>query len=221
VGARPTWRTRLVRQYLLANPTASLAETVKATRASQRTVGRVRTELIHEGLIPVPHVGRPRSLRNTSPAAPLEQNVPGAAEEQIRKDVEAAISGGKILTRDERRVMLSAFANHPLVPHASRIAALRELEALEPPQSQQLGPGEPLTRADRVQRAALVLAALEDIDGKDAVTEALAQARADIDGPGPERPEIAPVDPPAVAPDGPAPLSHEPTEPGGALPDEL
>lgn len=162
------WKVKLVKQFILANPTATIREVAKATRASERTVSRARDVLVRGGMIPPAAIGRPLS--------PQPEADSGPDEEKIRRDIDAAVRSGaaKVLTREERRQRLSAYADHPQVPHASRIAALRELEATEPPADEKkLGPGVPLTREERVHRAALVMEALEDIDGSGAVAEAL------------------------------------------------
>jgi len=164
------WKVKLVKQFILANPTATIREVAKATRASERTVSRARDVLVRGGLIPPAAVGRPLS--------PNPESDSGPDEEKIRRDIDAAVRSGaaKVLTREERRQRLSAYADHPQVPHASRIAALRELEATEPPSDEKtLGPGAPLTRADRVHRVSLMVEALADIDGQGAVMEALAR----------------------------------------------
>ena len=167
------WKANLVKAFILANPGATIREIVRSTRTAERTVSRVRQELIRTGQIAPAPVGRPPS------------NVPeGEAldEEAIRRDIDAKIAAGtaRVLTREERRLRLSEFANHPRVPTQARIAALKELEATEPPaEEQKLGPGAPLTRADRVQRAALVVEALVDIDGIEAFREMCARSLAD------------------------------------------
>lgn len=194
------WKQRLVRKFILANPSATLKEVERACRTSLRTASRVRKDLIDEGKLAPAAVGRPPSV----PAPRPDTSNPDQAEEQIRKDIEEAVANGRVLTREERQVRLSAIASHPLVPHASKIAAMKELEALEPPQTSELGPGAPLTRADRVQRAALILEALEDIDGKDATDEAVATARRNLYD-GPERHPHPALDPAPVAPPGPDP----------------
>lgn len=166
------WKAKLVKEYILANPGATIKEIVRLTRTAERTVSRVRQELIRTGAIAPAAVGRP-------PA-----NVPegeAADEAVIRRDIEAAISAGntKVLTREERRQRLSLFADHQRVPHAARIAALKELEATEPPaEEKKLGPGVPLTREDRIVRASLVIEALLDIDGVAATRDALDRAGA-------------------------------------------
>jgi len=200
------WKVKLVKQYILANPTATIREVAKATRASERTVSRARDVLLRAGMVAPSAVGRPASL------SPEAQSSPD--EERIRRDIDAAIRAGsaKVLTREERRQRLSAYADHPQVPHASRIAALRELEATEPPADEKtLGPGKPRTREERVHRAALVMEALEDIDGTGAVAEALVKSgyleKYDVDdeedvGSGEELPGVVSGEPsgPDVAP---------------------
>ena len=195
------WKVKLVKQYILANPTATIREVAKATRASERTVSRARDVLLRAGMLAPSAVGRPASL------SPEAQSSPD--EERIRRDIDAAVRSGtaKVLTREERRQRLSAYADHPQVPHASRIAALRELEATEPPADEQtLGPGKPLTREERVHRAALVMEALEDIDGTGAVAEALIKSgymeKDEDDGSGEGLPGVVSGEPsgPNVAP---------------------
>lgn len=164
------WKAKVVRRFILANPYATINECVKATRTAQRTVSRVRKDLIAEGLVMPYHLGRPPGIP-LPPDPPPEGLLPANVEEQIRKDLDAAVAKGRILTREERRIRLSAFAEHPLVPTQAKIAALKELEATEPPQETLLGPGAPLTREERIERATLLCEALVDIDGQDALRE--------------------------------------------------
>jgi len=163
------WKSKVVKAFILANPGATLREVSKATRSSEKTVSNVRATLLRAGMIAPAPTGRPPVTEETD------------AEEQIRRDIDAAIASGtaKILTRDERRQRLSQYADHPKVPHAAKIAALRELEATEPSeQEQKLGPGVPLTTEERVHRVALMIEALVDIDGKEALRDAITKAGA-------------------------------------------
>jgi hypothetical protein len=167
-----SWKQNLVRHFILANPGATINDVVKATRTAPRTVSRVRQDMIREELIAPAATGRP-----TSPGPSQGPSEGPDVDEQIRKDIDAAIMAGKkVLTREERRQRLSAYADHPKVPTQAKIAALKELEATEPPEDDKvLGPGAPLTKADRIVRGALVIEALADIDGQGAVMEALAR----------------------------------------------
>jgi hypothetical protein len=164
------WKMKLVKDFILANPGATIPEVVKSTRTAARTVSRARRDLLRAGLITEAPTGRPAKT------APLEMN-PTDVDAQIRRDIEDAISKGKPpLTREERRQRLSAYADHPKVPTQAKIAALKELEATEPAESATLGPGAPLTREERVHRVSLMIEALIDVDGPAAVGEALQKA---------------------------------------------
>jgi len=161
----------MVKRFILANPDASIPEVVKACRTSASTVSRARKDLLESGQIAAAPTGRP--------PLPVEEPSPNegpTVEAQIAADIDRAISSGsaKALTREERRLRLSAYADHPKVPAASKIAALRELEATEPKESEMLGPGAPQTREEAVQRVRLMIEALGDLFGEDARAEAIA-----------------------------------------------
>lgn len=170
-------KRKLVRNFILANPSLTIREIVKATLVGERTVSRVRQELLRAGAIEAAPTGRP----------PLTPEIPGGDdEEQIRRDIDAKIAAGgqKVLTREERRQRLSAYADHPKVPHASKIAALRELEATEPAeQATELGPGVPRNTEERVVRGALILECILDTDGYAAAEDTIRRACAAWNGP--------------------------------------
>jgi len=166
---KDSWKIALVKRFILANPTASPSDVVKATRTSLATVTRARRDLIAKGqILPAP-TGRP--------PVPTEGPTPeedAAADEAIRKDIDAAIAAGKApLTRAERRQRLSAYADHPKVPTAAKIQALKELEATEPPDSEVLGPGAPLTKEDALERGGLIVEAIYDMYGPEAAKDAI------------------------------------------------
>lgn len=167
------WKANLVKDFILANPGATIKVISRATRTAERTVSRVRAHLIATGQIAPAPTGRPP---DPSIGEPVD-------DEAIRRDIEQKIASGtaRVLTRDERRLRLSEFANHPKVPTQARIAALKELEATEPPAEQKLGPGVPLTTEERTVRASRVVECLHDIDGIAAVAQALHRAGINAD----------------------------------------
>jgi transposase len=159
------WRIDMVKRFIAANPDLTVEAVSKATRSSMSTVTRARKELLTEGVILPASTGR----------QPASTEGPALDEElEIARDIDRVISAGtvKVLTREERRQRLSAYADHPKVPHASKIAALKELEATEPKAETVLGPGAPLTEEDAIERVALMLEATLDIWGPEAVSRA-------------------------------------------------
>jgi hypothetical protein len=173
-GGKKSWKLELTERFIRANPEASIAEIVKACRTSLSTVSRARANLIDEGVIPQASTGRPHVSTNHGQPEKMDNEGP-TVEAQIAADIDAFVTaGGKALSREERRLRLSAYADHPKVPHAQKIAALRELENTEATEESQVGPGPPQSREDAIQRARLILEAVEDIYGKDARAEAIA-----------------------------------------------
>lgn len=172
---KKNWKLELVKQFIEANPEATMAEIVKACRTSLSTVTRARADLIDAGKLHMSAAGRPRAPKDDAPTEGQETQEP-SVEAIIAADIERAIAaGGKVLTREERRQRLSAYADHPKVPHAQRIAALRELENTEVAEESQLGPGAPQTEEEAIHRVALMLEALVDIYGQTAAQRAWAR----------------------------------------------
>jgi hypothetical protein len=177
---RKPWKLALVERFIRANPEASVREVVNATRSSAATVLRARKNLISEGVVLPAATGRPPTdspaPTGSGPEVAAGQD-PASVEAEIAAHIDHFIAaGGKPLTREERRLRLSAYADHPKVPHAQKIAALRELEATEPKAGEQMGPGVPQTQDEAVTRSALTLEYIIGVYGMDAARDALNRA---------------------------------------------
>lgn len=165
----------MVEKFISANPDASAADVVKATRSSLSTVQRARRNLISDGVLLPAATGRPPGMDQptTEGESSPDEIAPAVLAEVLQS---AALGEEGILDRDARRRFLSALVRHPKVPPAQKISAVRELEATEPKEAEQLGPGAPQTRDEAIHRVALMIEALMDLYDVKAVDEATHRA---------------------------------------------
>ena len=166
---------QLAKEYLLANPTASNEEVVKALGVSPRAVSSARSVLVNLGYMqrnfydrrhrpcgPTTEGAQP----SPAPPGPIETTQPltlmGGGDLQT---LESAITKdlGPALTTEQMRQRYSAIArwagtNKEFTLEISAMQALGRLDAQSGARDK-LGPGVPLTRTDKVERVGLILEA--------------------------------------------------------------
>lgn len=164
-------RQARIRAWILANRTASIADTMKATGASQATISRLRKELIQAGLVEK-FAHTPATSRD-----PLDLNAPEtpgvSTDELLTQEAEAVIAGTWEGTRDQRRQKLMALIQHGGPDHIIR--ANNEVEKMDQRDAtrEDVGPPSPQTLDEGIDEVTDMIEALAEWGGEEAVKKAV------------------------------------------------
>lgn len=168
------------RAWILANPTATIGETMKNTGASQGVVSDLRRELVQAGLVP-PYLrgggkGRKPTMGLKDPVLTPE-NAPLTTEELMRQQREEfenrVIEGLEPLSREERKKKLEA-----IVRAGTAEQIIRANEAIEKMDQrdgvkEEIGSPAPETLEEAIDDVTDVVEALMAWGGEDAVRIAM------------------------------------------------
>jgi hypothetical protein len=178
---------QMAKEYLQAYPSATNEQVVQALDISVRTVTSARAALIQMGLLPRSYFDRKNMTTVLTPPVIDGTNGPIPTPEgiaELGKAMETiGTSGGPGLTPIEMRERLSAVARRAAFEGAGQleIAAIQAIAKLDAASGERdrLGPGVPLSRADKVARLSILM----KICGSSIVDEALAISfRKEVDG---------------------------------------
>jgi len=146
-------KTRLIRLYIEQNPGYTLTEAAKACGVSRAMVSIVRKNIaLEEGLL--------AGSRSPAPALDTDDT---SATQTFAEIIENVLAGkGRKITPQEQAQIYSGLATHPKAQPGTVISALNGLRALEASaqQTNDLGPGIPLTEEGKVHRLSLLLMAV-------------------------------------------------------------
>lgn len=204
-------KTALIKLYIEQHPGYTLTEAAKACGVSRAMVSIVRKQLaIADGTL----------ASSRSPAGPLDDGTP--SPQTFAEIIRQVLDGKGIkLTPQQQAQVYSGLATHPKAQPGTVISALNGLRALEASaqQTNDIGPGIPLTREGKVHRLSLLLSAV----GLDIAAEAWKKAYL-TPTPSPETAYGAALLVPDPIPEGPheshpmAPQSESPPSEGSAGP---
>ena len=166
-----------IRSWVLANRLASIADTMKATGASQATVSRIRKELIQAGLVEK-FAHTPATMRDPDDTNAPPQ-VPGlSTDELLTQEAEAVIEGLVPMDRDYRRRKLEALVAHGAADHVIRASkALEDMEQRDAIR-EDVGPTPPQSLEEGIDEATDIVEALADWGGEEAVKTAVVRGLA-------------------------------------------
>jgi len=182
---------KVVRDYLLANPSSSLRDVMLATTASKRTISYVKAGLIQEGrLRRVIHPQTQLATFLTANEVPLPQTVLFPEEKPPKYELvlenkelsteelvsEITTQTGKEvrdLSVEEMRQILSKIARSSSIQPQVRIAAITQKHKIDSGEEDrhELGPGKPKTRREALERLSMLMKAC----GLQLVTDAMEQ----------------------------------------------
>ncbi len=157
-------KRRLIEAYIEGHPGYTLTEAARECGVSRAMVSIVRKELaIRDKILP--------GSRSPAPALETED----VSTQTFAEIIQQVLAGNGIkLTPQQQAQVYSGLATHPKAQPGTVISALNGLRALEASaqQTNDIGPGIPLTREGKVHRLSLLLMAV----GEDLASEAWEKA---------------------------------------------
>lgn len=169
------------RAWILANPKATIAETMRATECSQGTINRIRKELIGANLLErFPHTPQsgpksplPLSEQREIAALSTDDLLKRAQQEADEAEAEAVLDDATPMTREFRRKKLEALIKHGAADHIIRAnEAVERMEKADGSRDE-IGPPPPQTLDDAVEQTTDIVEALMAWGGEDAVRKAV------------------------------------------------
>ena len=167
------------RAWILANPSATIAQTMKATGASQSSISDIRRELLASGVIPQPFAHTPRKKQEEYLNPPPEGVQTTEQLLAANKDaLENLLAGTAPLTREERRQKLEALVRVGAADHIIRANEAIEKMDLRDGSKEEIGTQPPQTLEDAIDQVSDMVEALMAWGGEEAVKTALSRGMA-------------------------------------------
>lgn len=163
-----------VKKWMLENPDASIAATMRATLATQGTVATIRAELIKDGLwSPRPHTNTRDRKTQDAEAGPTQSTREILTADQ--KEIERLLDGSAPLPREVRRKKLEALIVHGQPDHIIRANESIERMERQDVAPEDIGPPSPQSLDEAIEQTSDVIEALAAWGGEDAVRKAVTQ----------------------------------------------